>query len=368
EFISIIIFAHLVIEFFVHFVRIDTFASKIIRRIWEVFGIGCVIAVAAIPSLVLLRRFVFFGWGTSLALIMIYLVYIIIKGRRIPSISLVTTGFIGMLVLLINDLLVGFQYRWVKWEFSEKDYAFAFFGLMAAASIVTNMKQSREIIEKQKTEKKKLSRYFSPDVVDTILDGDITLGGEEKPIVTLFADIVGFTNFSEHKDAALVVGRLNELFTRVSQVIFKYEATLDKYIGDCVMAFWGAPRSSPLDAYHAVACAVEIQQVCDDIKKGLPANEKPFLLRIGINYGDAIAGNIGSRERMDYTVIGDAVNIASRIESTGIPGKVAISESVFNAAGGEKYIQYSETKEVSAKGKSQSLKIYIVDSILPREE
>jgi len=297
--------------------------------------------------------------------VFLYLVYIIIKGRNIPSMTSVTIGFLGMVLMMLNDVLVGFQYRWVLWEFSLKDYAFAFFGIMAAGSIVTNMKKSRELIERQRKEKDRLSKFFSPDVIEEILGGELSLGGTEKPIATLFADIVGFTSFSESQSPARVLDRLNDMFTRISNVIITYKATLDKYIGDCVMAFWGAPRATENDAYNAVACAMAMQKVIQDLARGLPEGEMPFKLRIGINYGPAIAGYIGSHERMDYSVIGDAVNTASRIESNGIPGKVAISESTFLAAGGDRYIRYSEVKEITVKGKSVPLKVYIVDEVLP---
>ena len=156
------------------------------------------------------------------------------------------------------------------------------------------------------------------------------------------------------------------MFTEMSDVIIHHKATLDKYIGDCVMAFWGAPKPTPDDAYNAVSCAMEMQEVCDRLSKNLSKDDVPFRLRIGINQGLSIAGYIGSHERMDYSVIGDAVNTASRIESSGIPGKVAISELTFKSAGGEKYIKYSETKEITVKGKSEPLKIYIVDKILKK--
>ncbi|OHD66859.1 MAG: hypothetical protein A2176_12380 [Spirochaetes bacterium RBG_13_51_14] len=101
------------------------------------------------------------------------------------------------------------------------------------------------------------------------------------------------------------------------------------------------------------------------MKSGHPEGVPPFKLSIGINYGPAIARYIGSHERMDYSVIGDAVNTPSRIESNGIPGKVAISESTFHAIGGDKYLKYSGTREITVKGKSAPLKIYIVEDVLP---
>ncbi len=366
EFISIILFVHLLLEFFVNFTKIESRALTVINRIWDALGLAAVIAVIIIPDLVTTRRFIM-AWSVAPAAVFIYLMFIIIRGRKIPSMTSVTIGFLGMVLMMLNDVLVGFQYRWVLWEFSMKDYAFAFFGIMAAGSIVTNMKKSRELVEQQKKEKERLSKFFSPDVIDEILGGDLSLGGTEKPIATLFADIVGFTSFSEAQSPARVLDRLNDMFTRISDVIITYKATLDKYIGDCVMAFWGAPKATENDAYNAVACAMAMQKVIQQLAKELPEGEPPFKLRIGINYGPAIAGYIGSHERMDYSVIGDAVNTASRIESNGTPGKVAISESTFLAAGGDKYIKYSEVKDITVKGKAITLKVYIVEDVLPLE-
>lgn len=365
EFITFIIFVHLLMEFLVHFTRVSSNLIKFVNRFWDFLGIAAVIAVMLIPDLVTARRFMF-GWGILPGLLLVYLVYFFIKGRKIPSVSYVLAGFAGMIVLLLNEVLIGFQYQWVVWEFSTRDYAFAFFGIMSAVSIVSNMKKSKELIEQQKAEKDRLSRYFSPDVVKTILDGKLTLGGEEKPIVTLFADVVGFTSYSENHTPAEVVSRLNEMFSKISDVVFESKATLDKYIGDCIMAFWGAPASSPDDALNAVKCAINMQRACDEVNRNLPQGEKPFNLRIGINYGPSIVGNIGSNQRMDYTVIGDAVNTASRIESNGVPGKVAISESVFKAAGGDARLKYSETKQITVKGKVEPLTIYIIEEIIPK--
>lgn len=225
------------------------------------------------------------------------------------------------------------------------------------------MVNSHEIIEKQEKEKEQLSRYFSPDVMETIIRENISLGGEEKEIVTLFADIVGFTSFSEHHPPSKVLTRLNELFEALADEIFHYKATLDKFIGDSVMAFWGAPKSSGQDAYLAVSCALKMQEAIQNLNKRLPEEESVFQLRIGLNMGASIVGNVGSQKRMDYTVIGDAVNIASRIESQSFPGGVTVSESVFNAAGGEQVLEYSDKRTVRVKGKEKELVVYDVTKL-----
>lgn len=132
------------------------------------------------------------------------------------------------------------------------------------------------------------------------------------------------------------------------------------------MAFWGAPKQTELDAYHAIACAVDMQKKMEEINEELGVPPGTFRLRIGVNFGEAIVGNIGSVKRMDYTVIGDAVNTAARLESHGIPGKVAVSEAAFLAAGGSEYIEYEDTKELTLKGKAEPVKVYFVTKVKPR--
>jgi hypothetical protein len=218
EFMSFVIFVHLLLKFFVHFTKIRSKNIDRINRFWDTLGIIVAIAVLLMPNLIIARRFMF-GWGYAQGLVIFYLFYIIIKSRKIPSMTSVSIGFLGMLLLLANDVLVGFQL--VTWEFYLKDYSFAFFGMMSAASIVSNMIKSKEIIQKQNEEKERLSKFFSPDVIDEILDGELSLGGQERNITTLFADIVGFTTYSESHPPGKVLDRLNEMFTEMSEVIIK---------------------------------------------------------------------------------------------------------------------------------------------------
>jgi len=363
EFVSFILFAHLVLKFIVHFSKIETGNLKKVNVIWDLLGIASVIGLLLMPNLMMAREFMFF-WGIAPAVVFVYLIFIILKARKVPSMATVGIGFGLMALFLFNDFLGIFNLT--RWELELHDYGFAVFGLTVAASIVSNMKKSRALIEKQKKEKEHLSKYFSPSVMDLILDGKIELGGTEMQVFTLFADIVGFTTFSEGQTPAVVVERLNEIFTRLSGVIRKYNATLDKYIGDCIMAFWGAPVQTPDDAYNAVTRAVEMQDEMTKLNEKIPEGQVALRLRVGINYGPTIFGNIGSSDRMDFTVIGDAVNTASRIESNGFPGRVAISESTFIAAGGEELIDYSEIKEITVKGKAGPVKIYLVNGIKKR--
>jgi adenylate cyclase len=168
-------------------------------------------------------------------------------------------------------------------------------------------------------------------IVDKILENEdlLNLGGQELTLTTLFTDIRGFTNMSERMDPIDVVKTLNEYFDLMIEVVFKYNGTLDKIIGDALMVIYGAPIYGHDDTKRALLTAIEMQKLLIDFnvlrkEKGLD----PIDIGIGINRGKAIAGNIGSKDQMNYTVIGDAVNLAARLCSNAAPGQILVSESV----------------------------------------
>ncbi len=362
EFASFIAFVHLILIFVVRFSKLQT---RLVRRLYLFWiGIGVVSVVTTLVFTNLYSAYQFISiWAAAPILVLFYLIYVMIMGRKIPAMGTVSIGILSLTIAIANDILLQFQFRIVTWEVSILDYGYAVLALSVGFSIVSNMVKSHEIIEKQAEEKKRLSRYFSPDVMETIIKENIPLGGEEKPIVTLFADIVGFTTFTETHDPQIVIARLNKLFESMAQMIFEHKATLDKFIGDSVMAFWGAPKSSGKDAYLAVSCALRMQEANQRINDSVEKEDEKFLLRIGLNLGASIVGNVGSELRMDYTVIGDAVNLASRIESHSVPGGVTISESVFEAAGGADVIEYKEKRTIHVKGKALPIIVYDVTGI-----
>lgn len=356
---------HLLFNFIVRFAHVRIGWIKITNRYVDGAGILSMIVVLFSPNLLFLSKF-FFYWSFVTILLGVALFYIIFLGRKVPSIGTVSLGFCVFVLLIMNDVFVEMQWEWYPSHTFLKDYAFAAFSISVALSIVKNMIDSRRLVEKQREEKDRLSRYFSPAVMETIVADNIKLGGEEKHIATLFSDIVGFTTFAEKNPPGVVLQNLNTIFESLSDLIFHYSATLDKFIGDAIMAFWGAPKQTDLDAYHAISCAVDMQKKMEEINRELGVPPGTFRLRIGVNFGEAIVGNIGSAKRMDYTVIGDAVNTAARLESHGIPGKVAVSEAAFLAAGGAEYIEFEDTKELTLKGKAEPVKVYFVTKVKPR--
>lgn len=365
EYMTWIALVHFLFNFIVRFAHVRNGWIKLTNRYIDATGLVSAIIVLLSPNLLFLSKF-FFYWSFVTILLGTALFYIIFLGRKVPSMGTVSLGFFAFIMLMLNDVFVEMQWEWYPSHTFVKDYAFAAFTISVALSIVKNMIDSRLLVEKQKEEKERLSRYFSPAVMETIVTDKIKLGGEEKDIATLFSDIVGFTTFAEKNPPGVVLNHLNTIFESLSDLIFHYSATLDKFIGDAIMAFWGAPKQTELDAYHAIACAVDMQKRMIEINKELGLEPGTFRLRIGVNFGEAIVGNIGSVKRMDYTVIGDAVNTAARLESHGIPGKVAVSEAAFLAAGGETYIEYEDIKELTLKGKAEPVKVYFVTKVHPR--
>jgi adenylate cyclase len=162
------------------------------------------------------------------------------------------------------------------------------------------------------------SRYLSKDVYEQVLANPALaeLGGKRRHMSVLFSDMRGFTTLSERGDPEALVQQLNEYFSRMVDVVFAHRGTLDKFVGDMVMALYGAPLDDEDHAEHAVATAVAMVRALEELNRGWAAEGRPTLgIGIGINSGEMIAGTIGSRQVRSYTVIGDAVNLGARLES-----------------------------------------------------
>jgi adenylate cyclase len=209
-------------------------------------------------------------------------------------------------------------------------------GLMLAAGIA--QMSLRGDVARERAIKDRLARYNSPQVVEQIMrclprQEDEMLAGEYD-VSVLFADLGGFTALAERWPAAEAVGVLNLVFERWTADVFALDGTLDKYIGDAVMAVFGAPLRQADHARRAVETALAMQQSLAAINAARP-QEPPLAVRIGINSGRVIAGDIGSPQRRAYTVIGDAVNVASRLESSVAgPGQIVIGPATFQQVQG----------------------------------
>jgi adenylate cyclase len=173
----------------------------------------------------------------------------------------------------------------------------------------------------------------------------------------IFTDIIGFTLLSERMPPRDINMILNQYFSRMTDIIFEYEGTLDKYIGDSLMAVFGAPMEKEGDAKRAIMAALKMRQELAAMMDKMEA-KKRFKMRIGINTGRVVAGNMGSPRRMDYTVIGDPVNIASRLESIAQPNQILIGEETYKHVKGDFKINKVGAKRV--KGKTEEIMVYEV--------
>jgi adenylate cyclase len=205
------------------------------------------------------------------------------------------------------------------------------------------------------------SRFLDPRVVaDLVEQGEThdTLSGQKREITVLFSDIQGFTALSERKSAPEIVELLNRYFSLQVEIIFRHGGTLDKYIGDAIMAFWGAPTEQPAHALRALACAREMEQALIRFKQQAGPDGEYFDVGIGIHTGEAVVGFIGSpQHRQDYTVIGDTVNTASRIEgATRGRCRILVSAAVRDAC--QTRYTFVDHGLVKLKGKESEVQLY----------
>jgi adenylate cyclase len=204
-------------------------------------------------------------------------------------------------------------------------------------------------------------RYVSPALVEVITTHPerLELGGEEVETTVLFADLEGFTQLSETMPPQTLIGLLNDYFTPMTQIIMSHRGTLDKYIGDALMALWGAPVPLPDHALQACWAALEMQQTMTELQEdwrtqGLP----PLVARLGLHTGSVVAGNVGSRDRFNYTVLGDTVNLASRLEGVNkVYGtRILLSEETSQRV--KDRLLLRELDLVQVKGRAQPVRVY----------
>lgn len=201
------------------------------------------------------------------------------------------------------------------------------------------------------------SRYLSPEVVKRLSEKphELKLGGEMKEMTVLFADVRGFTSLSENYSAHELTNFMNRFLTPMTDIILKHGGTIDKYIGDCIMAFWNAPLDDKDHAKHACEAALSMIEYLSVLNKTLPA---PISLGIGINTGKCCVGNMGSDQRFDYSVLGDDVNLASRLQgvSSQFETSILIGENTFRQVEGK--FQMRKIDSISVKGKSKPVQAY----------
>jgi adenylate cyclase len=238
------------------------------------------------------------------------------------------------------------------------------------AAVAVKRAKLNQTIQAEERKRERLGRFLSPQVASRILAAsdtqDSALGEPEvREVSVLFADISGFTSVSEKMSPSAVALLLNDYLSRMTDVIFKYEGTLDKYMGDGIMAVFGAPLDMSDHAVRAIKTALEMQDRLDEWNR--ERKEGPELrIRIGINSGKAVAGEIGSVNKMEYTVLGDTVNTASRLESAvAKPGSVVVGELTREIAGDA--FDFEDLGMFSLKGKEQEVPVFKVQPRLGGE-
>ncbi len=234
--------------------------------------------------------------------------------------------------------------------------------LTRVRSLLRIKKLNDEVESRNRLLRQVLNRFVAEDVADTILTDPeryLKLGGEIRPVTVLFADISGFTAYTERHSGPQVIDTLNRLFPALSQVVFAHKGTFDKYLGDGLMAFYGAPVTADDDAARAVATAVEMQRVFGELCKEGGEDFAGLSLSIGLHSGEAIVGNIGSEEVMDYTVIGDVVNVAKRLQEEAVGGQILLSLSTYQQAGAE---GATEQPTVQLTGRVEPITAYLIEA------
>jgi adenylate cyclase len=272
--------------------------------------------------------------------------------------SVVTTFGAALGLVIVSVYL--FMARTEFLEFMPALYAigFAFVGVQAYRSSIERRERQRL--------KGTFSRYVSPHVLNEVMSRPPEMGGATREVTILFSDIRGFTSMSEKMTPHEIVERLNEYLTAMVDQVLKHDGTLDKYVGDAIMAVYNSPMNQEDHALRAVSTAWHMSKRLDElqqdwVKKGIPV----INIGIGMNTGEVVAGNMGSPQRMEYTVIGDNVNLASRMESATkeCQCRILMSGSTYEAV--KDYVEVKEHPPIKMKGKEKPVQVYELVTMKP---
>jgi adenylate cyclase len=278
---------------------------------------------------------------------------IIMQGiRSSMAVPLLHSGELFGLMLLDSQIATN--------AFTEKDLQL-FQNVANQAAIAIQNSLFAKKLEQEAITRDKFQRLLSPAIAQQVLDGkvEIARGGEARPTTVLFSDIRGFTSMSESESPQIIVDMLNEYFELMVDVLFKYEGTLDKFVGDEIMALFGSPVGHADDPKRAVRTALEMMEVLAQLNETRKGRGDPEIkIGIGINTGEVVAGYLGSSKALEYTVIGDTVNTGARLCSVAKAGEVIISHNTYQHLG--ESFECIELPPVNVKGKSQALRIYNV--------
>jgi len=268
--------------------------------------------------------------------------------------------------LLHNDEILGVL--WLDSEtlaqFQPKDMEIVT-AIAAQAAMFIEINILGKKIEQEIVNRERFSRLLSPNVAQKVLDGEleVKLGGQMVSECTVFnSDIRGFTRMSEGTSPELLVEMLNEYFEQMVEIVFQYEGTLDKFMGDGIMALWGAPVAHPDDASRSVSCAIEQMEVLGRFnRKRIDAGNLPLGIGIGIHTGPLVAGYIGSSRALSYTVIGDVANTSARLCGIAAAGQILVSETTLSRLSGK--FEYEELPAAQLKGKEKPFRMFNIKGL-----
>lgn len=292
---------------------------------------------------------------------LIDIAYLVILGLLLTAIySRIKPGY-GLLMWLV---FVTLQFGLSHWLMVHKNFWITdVYPLLENMLILASLmiyRYGTEMKQKQMVQNV-FSKYLPVSVIDQLLKepGRLKLGGEQKELTALFTDIEGFTTFSEKYPAEKLVNFLNSYLTEMTEILFKHEGTLDKYDGDAIKTFFGAPLYFPDHAKRACWVAIEMQERLTQLRRQWRKSGRPELrMRVGINTGSMVVGNMGSKNRMNYGINGDSVNLAARLEAANKEyGTFSlISESTYKQA--KNFIEVRELETIRVVGRKSPVKVY----------
>jgi adenylate cyclase len=286
---------------------------------------------------------------------------LLLPGLRALMSASVAVGIISLYVAVSSYLLIYYN-LWTNLLYPTLNM----FSIVAVQTVIRFFHEER----KAKEIRQIFSSYVSPKIVQQLIEHPekAKLGGERKMVTILFSDVIGFTSLSEKRQPEDVVALLNEYFEEMTDIIFKWEGTLDKFVGDEIMVFWGAPLDQPDHAERAVRCAMNMSDKLSEMQRTWAARGVEGLdCGIGINTGEVIIGNIGAQgKKMDYTAIGDHVNLAARVEklTRQYGTRILITENTHRAIqedpehGSFGLYLFEDLASVKVKGKEQEVRIF----------
>lgn len=292
------------------------------------------------------------GWNLLLMLIIAVGMGLVVQRMNArQSLIAIGSGFIAVNVIILLTFIA------FRWCFDQLGISLA---LLFPSLTIGAMKFVSEESQKRFI-KNAFAHYLSPKVIDNIIQdpNSFKLGGESRIITTFFSDVAKFSTISEKLTPTELVSLLNEYLSEMTDIILRYDGTVDKYEGDAIMAFWGAPQTLPDHAARACFAAIDMQKRLAEMRAAWRNQGKNELyVRIGLNSGEAVVGNMGSRTRMDYTVMGDSVNLASRLEGANkfYGTSTMISENVYREV--KDLVVVRPLDRIRVVGKAEPITVY----------